>query len=330
MMNEVQKQNIKNVISILGEKGGYSSLDIEKVIHYYFLKYSDYNLAISDLALDTYTLFRNRNKELMNYGFDLLRKISPVTWKSRDEQIFACEDRLRHNMLNQSGMSLEENHRAIIELFSYICNKFYELGIDYYLVGAFPCYLKTSGTLKRFHGDIDFMINEKDIDQLQKLIKNENWHFFDNRLHSKKIWNGDLQKEPVGEHEIIARCDNTTFYIGGICFRRGIEGEVINREYFLKNGEPMVMEIHNSPELTTLEYPDSYSEFNGVLFKACSLESTYVRKKINYRDKDIGDIQFLQQYINKKVVARYEELLHSQRTFQILSAYDKIDKKHCK
>lgn len=329
-MSEEEKKNIKNVILTFADKCGYSMQSMENVINNY-LGYDKYNVAVSDMLLDIYTMFREKDRELMDYGFNLLMQISPTTWHDYDEQIISCEDRLRNNLLNQLGMSLEENHGKVIELFSYICNKFRELDIDYYLVGGFPCYLKTDGILRRFHSDIDFMINEKDISKLQQLIQDENWHFFDNRLDSKKSWNGDINRNPIGEHEIIARYDNSIFHIGGVCFRRGIKGELINREYFTSNdGNPMVMEIHNSLELTKLDYPDDYSEFNGILFKSCSMESIYVRKKINGRDKDKGDINFLEKYVDKQLAERYATLLLSERNVQILSAYDELDKRHCK
>lgn len=329
-MNEEQKQNIENVISLLGEKAGYQSQDVKAIIDMYSQQYSNYNVAVSDLALDIYDLFR-KDTELRDYGLDLLREISPTTWKNRDEQICSCEDRLTNNILNRSGMDLEENHKNILELFSYICNKFRELDIDYYLVGGFPCYLKTDGILRRFHSDIDFMINEKDIGKLEQLIKYENWHFYDNRLNSKKVLDKKIDDIPIGEHEIIAKDENSTFHIGGVCFRRGPEGELINREYFTSDtGEPMVMEIENSLELTKLEYPDEYSEFNGVLFKSCSLESTYVRKKLSGRKKDIGDVKFLEQYIDKDKAQRYETLLLTDRKIRVLPASKELDIKRNK
>ena len=71
----------------------------------------------------------------------------------------------------EGNMSLEDNHRLVNESLVRFTTLFNQYGIDYYIVGALPCFLKTGQQLFRYHDDIDIMINEDDIPKLAEIIE---------------------------------------------------------------------------------------------------------------------------------------------------------------
>ena len=55
------------------------------------------------------------------------------------------------------NMSLVENHKLINDSLKHFCVLFNKYDIDYYIVGALPCFIKTKQKLFRYHDDIDIM-----------------------------------------------------------------------------------------------------------------------------------------------------------------------------
>lgn len=78
-------------------------------------------------------------------------------------------------------MSLEENHRLVNESLTKFTTLFNQYGIDYYIVGVLPCFLKTGQQLFRYHDDIDIMVKD-DISKIAKIVELSSYKFQDDRF----------------------------------------------------------------------------------------------------------------------------------------------------
>lgn len=81
----------------------------------------------------------------------------------------------------EENMSLEENHRLVNESLTKFTTLFNQYGIDYYIVGALPCFLKTGQQLFRYHDDIDIMVKD-DISKIAKIVELSGYKFQDDRF----------------------------------------------------------------------------------------------------------------------------------------------------
>lgn len=81
----------------------------------------------------------------------------------------------------EENMSLEENHRLVNESLTKFTTLFNQYGIDYYIVEALPCFLKTGQQLFRYHDDIDIMVKD-DISKIAKIVELSGYKFQDDRF----------------------------------------------------------------------------------------------------------------------------------------------------
>ena len=200
-----------------------------------------------------------------------------------------------------------------------VCNRLNELGVDYYLVGALSTFIGTQTPLFRYHGDIDFMIAEKDIDKVREALKDTDYEFSDDRLNNKRR----LEKgvgHAQGEHEVIANHRDNEFHLGFFLFRREQDNSLTIREYFMQENEngdkvPMVLERYCPKELVDLEYTQEKTEYAGTTFRTSTPESVYTKKMSTRHPKDMLDIEVLKDKIDHNKI---EEMNKYHTTIKIV------------
>lgn len=180
------------------------------------------------------------------------------------------------------NMSMEENHELVKTSLMKFCTLFNQAEIDYYIVGALPCFLKTNQPLFRYHDDIDIMINEDDIPRVIEILEETNYEFHDDRFPTLERFYEMQKDEPP--HTVLAQNRENEFHLGFFCFRREADNSITMREYShrLENGEVVVdvKERLSEPIGTSLRYDETPTIYNGVGFRTSSLESVYSLKKL--------------------------------------------------
>ena len=254
---------------------------------------------IKELSQIVYRAFGN-NKKLYNYSLEVIRSINPQICPSIKEM----KNRLSKMFSNEvaGNMSLEENHRLVNESIVKFTKLFNQYGIDYYIVGALPCFLKTGQQLFRYHDDIDIMINEEDISKVAEIIELSGYQFHDDRFPSLERYQEMEQNQPP--HTVLAQNPNNEFHLGFFTFRREQDNSITMREYShrLKDGEVVVdvLERQSDPIGTELRYDENPTEYMGSTFKTSTIESVYSLKGYTIRPKDITDMQKLEPFIDRQ------------------------------
>ena len=260
--------------------------------------------VIKELSQIVYRVLGN-NEELYNYSLEVIRNINPEICPPVEEM----KARLNRMFSNEveGNMSLEENHKLVNESLIKFTTLFNQYGIDYYIVGALPCFLKTGQQLFRYHDDIDIMVNEDDIPKVAEIIELSGYEFHDDRFPSVERYQEMEQNKPP--HTVLAQNPNNEFHLGFFTFRREQDKSITMREYShrLENGMVVVdvLERQSDPIGTSLRYDETPTEYMGTTFRTSSLESVYSLKAYTRRPKDITDMQRLEQFINKQ---KLEEL----------------------
>lgn len=210
--------------------------------------------------------------------------------------------------ISEENMPLEENHKLINDEIIRFTKLFNEAGIDYYIVGALPCFIKTGIPLFRYHDDIDIMINEDDIEKVREIINETGYLFQDDRYPSLERFYEILQNKPP--HTVMAQNPNNEFHLGFFTFRREKDSSVTMREYShrVENGSLIidVLERRNSVEGTHLRYDETQVEYNGTSFKTGTLENVVHLKQFTQRPKDITDTEKLIQFVDEEKLKQLE------------------------
>lgn len=156
--------------------------------------------VIKELSQIVYRVLGN-NEEMYNYCLEVIRNINPEICPPVDEM----KTRLSKMFSNEveGNMSLEENHQIVNESIVKFTTLFNQYGIDYYIVGALPCFLKTGQPLFRYHDDIDIMINEDDIPKVAEIIKLSGYEFHDDRFPNLERFQQMEQNKPP--HTVLAQ-----------------------------------------------------------------------------------------------------------------------------
>ena len=180
-------------------------------------------------------------------------------------------------------------------------------------------FIGTNTPLFRYHGDIDFMVEEGDIEKVREILQGTDYEFFDNRMNNQKRLE-DGVGHTQGEHEVIANHKDNEFHIGFFLFRREKDGSITKREYFMQeneNGErvPMVLEMHFPKELVNLEFQEEPVDYAGTKIKICSPESTFYRKMYTRNSKDMLDIEAIKE---KMDYSKIEEMNKYHTTLKIV------------
>lgn len=299
MTNE-EKGQLKEVLLAVLDKTTISESDIDKTLD----KFS---------TLDTRDICRNLVLSLYNiYGsdissfYDKLDNIQPFSLNGNTITGSILKQGFQSFLKgNENNMPIEENHKLISETLPWLLQKLNDNNIDYYLVGALPCYLATGEKSIRYHDDIDFMLNEKDIPIVEKLLENTLFAFNDLRMNSPKRID-EHSGMPSGNHEVMAQHIDNKFHLGFFCFRRGEKGEVIHRDYFQQENlqghmENKVYERVISLERSMLSYDEDlkYLQGTNISFKMGSLESVYSIKNFTKhergREKDAIDVSMIER-----------------------------------
>lgn len=254
------------------------------------------------------------NSQYFDYALRVLRAYNPSVCPSISEM----KDYLNKTFMNKvdGNMSMEENHQLIDSSLKYFCDLFNKWGIDYYIVGALPCFLKTKQKLFRYHDDIDIMINEEDICKLTELMEISGYNFFDDRFPSRERYEEMQFNKPP--HTVLAQNMNNEFHLGFFCFKREKDNSITMREYFnrLEDDKVVVdvLERRSSVIGTALRYDESPVIYNGTSFRTSSLESVYNLKSATKRPKDIFDLKKLEPYVDKNKL----DLINQHKNYNVV------------
>ncbi len=237
--------------------------------------------------------------------------------------------------LPKDGQTLEENHKTIKSSLKIVCDRFNELGIDYYIVGALPMYLMKENFI-RYHDDIDFMVAEKDLTKVAQALKGTSFEFKDRRLDSPEVYeeDGNLTN---GEHEVVAQHKDNEFHLGFFLFKRK-QNTVVVREYYAKKDEqdkkiPLLHKRIKSKEQFEAEYNDEYVECYGTKFRCSSPECVYGIKRYTQdqpgREKDKFDADTWESWglIDKEKQKLVERILKEKpETVELIEVSEELKK----
>lgn len=275
----------------------------ELIIKYSSLSESE---VIKDLSQIVYRVLKN-NEELYNYSLEVIRSINPQICPPVEEM----KSRLSRMFSNEvdGNMSLDENHKLINEELVRFTTLLNQAEIDYYIVGALPCFLKTGQPLFRYHDDIDIMVNEEDIPKLAEIIQSTGYKFHDDRFPSLERYQEMKQKKPP--HTVLAQNPNNEFHLGFFTFRREQDNSITMREYShrVENGTVVVdvLERQSDPIGTMLRYDDNPTEYMGTTFRTSTVESVFSLKEYTRRPKDVTDNEHLKPFIDEKKLSALKQ-----------------------
>lgn len=259
---------------------------------------------IKELSQISYRMFSS-NTELYDYALSIIRSINPKICPPITEMKLILSKMFSNQI--EGNMSIEENHQLINESLIKFTTLFNQYGIDYYIVGALPCFIKTGQQLFRYHDDIDIMLNEEDIPKIAEIMELVGYKFYDDRFPSIERYNQMQKNKPP--HTVLAQNPNNEFHLGFFTFKRESDNSITMTEYShrLENNIVVVdlLERKSTPLGTMLRYDETPTTYLGTSFKTSSVESVYNLKNYTKRPKDITDMKKLEQYIDKK---KLEEL----------------------
>lgn len=246
------------------------------------------------------------------------------------DEIVTTATYIKKNNICPGQMPIDDNHKLVSETLKMLCDKLAEAGIDYYLVGALPCYLLTGAEDTRYHDDIDLMLNEVDIPKARELFANTDFDFKDLRINTPKRLKGGMEI-PSGDHEVVAQHRNSEFHIGFFCFERDSAGAVIHKDYFLTPTDELMVYKHIiSKEQSDLYYDDNVHQHDDISFKMASLESIYNIKKhmMNNpgREKDKTDVEMIEHsgMLNLEKLSQIKNAPHIEPSIEKVSVDEPI------
>ena len=270
-----------------------------------YSKMSDKEI-IKDLSQAAYRVLGNDQK-LYDYALNVIRNINPSICPSIQEMKVQLEKQFSNEV--EGNMSLEENHKLVDEALVKFTELFNKNGIDYYIVGALPCFIKTGQPLFRYHDDIDIMVNEEDIPKVASIIESSGYKFNDDRFPTLQRYK-EMEVNPP-PHTILAQHPDNEFHLGFFTFRREEDKSITMREYShrLENNEVVVdvLERRSDPIGTSLRYDEEPTEYKGTEFRTSSIESTYSLKSYTKRPKDITDMKKLEPYVDQSKLSQIKE-----------------------
>lgn len=255
--------------------------------------------TIDTLIITVYELVDRRRLKIedIDANIDLLTQLSDK-YPSK-EALFERFNWLQEmNMLHQE-MPLSDNHQLVMEAF----DKFNELiGLDFdaYYTGGLVGYIATDTPLVRYHGDIDILINEEQLESLYELVnQSDDFEFISNMNHKEK--NG---------HEFKIRYKNTPMSIGLFLFERKPNNEIVFKKYNHEDNNPderlLVDERHIHPENVKLMFSDQIRLHNNIPFKMISLERIYY-DKVRGRAKDRFDAEVIKDKVDLEIDHKFYE-----------------------
>lgn len=284
-MNDEEQRKLLETVNLIAK--GIATPEQIQQVQVKYRQFSSLESALNELMMDTYNAYRQDNT-MRNYYLEYMKNKFSMDFKNVAEMEQAIQERLAKN-IQLGNMNLEQNHQLVESTLVDLCNRLNALGVDYYLVGALPCYIATGTPFARYHDDIDIMLNEDDIENVTMALQGTDYDFQDKRYSNEKYFDPS-EKRLRGEHELVAQNRNNEFHIGFFPFVRGKQGEIISRGYFQtnENGEriTMICERPSTLEQTELSYNETPIQYNGTSFRMSSLESVYNIK--NHTKNDLG------------------------------------------
>lgn len=272
---------------------------------------NDLKTAMDSLTLSVSTFFSKPEQE--NDLNDCIKDIMTIDKNAYNSPKELLEELKKNKETNYTpgNISIEENHKLISATLKPLCDKLNELGVDYYVVGALSTFIGTQTPLFRYHGDIDFMIAEKDIPQVQEALKDSEYNFSDDRFNNQKRLTQGVG-HTQGEHEVIANHKENEFHLGFFLFRREQDNSITIREYFMEeneNGEkvPKVLERHEPAELVALEYSEELTDYAGTQFRTSTPESVFAKKMSTKHPKDMLDLKALKGKVDFNKIKKMEQ-----------------------
>lgn len=255
--------------------------------------------VIKELSQIVYRILGDK-EELYSYSLEVIRNINPEICPPVEE-MKSILNRMYSNEV-EGNMSLEDNHKLVNESLVRFTTLFNQYGIDYYIVGALPCFLKTGQQLFRYHDDIDIMINEDDIPRVAEVIALCGYEFHDDRFPSLERFQEMQSSKPP--HTVLAQNPNNEFHLGFFTFRREKDSSITMREYSHRMEDGIVavdvLERQSDPIGTALRYDETPTSYMGTSFRTSTIESVYALKGYTRRPKDITDMQKLEPFIDKQ------------------------------
>lgn len=213
-----------------------------------------------------------------------------------------------------SPEAVKANHEVIYSMLDQIIPKLQEAGVDYHLAGALCGYLKYGEESSRCHEDLDFMVNEEDLDKFQKICEEMGLSYFDHRLNSPRVLKNDI---PSGEHEVIATTSLSDFHIGVFCFERFVDGTFVMKGYYHDDeNRPMCREEVFSSELAKEVFDSEFIDYKGHQLSITSPEYLYLLKSYTRGEKDLKDLTFLESRIDPNKLNRIRELSKTDKVVQ--------------
>lgn len=200
---------------------------------------------------------------------------------------------------------LKQNHKIVENITYKICKEFNENKIEYVLVGAVPVYLKLFNKLIRFHEDLDFLLNEKDISKIKQIFDKNDLGF---AFNDKRFCSGDFITKLNSDgsvirsaqnhghpHELLAQSKTSAFHIGFFPYEKIGEDYMVKTYYQdAKTQKPIIHEKKYSEEKWKQEQNETLMLKDQTI--PCSNPQTvYDIKKyifsIDHRKKDKFDIK---------------------------------------
>ncbi len=273
---------------------------ITELVQKYYYQYEFLQLESFSVVLEkAMNRYFNTNLTIEEIDQDMI-KIMEEAKKLREEKT--------------SPEAVKANHEEIYSKLDQIIPKLQEAGVDYHLAGALCGYLKYGEESSRCHEDLDFMVNEEDLDKFQKICEEMGFSYFDHRLNSPRVLKNEI---PSGEHEVIATTSLSDFHIGVFCFERFVDGTFVMKGYYHDDeNRPMCREEVFSSELAKEVFDSEFIDYKGTQLSITSPEYLYLLKSYTRGEKDLKDLAFLESRIDQDKLNRIRELSKTDKVVQ--------------
>lgn len=255
------------------------------------------------------------NEEKIQRAIDMF-KDSELSYEEIIEQINKFSNQAINIYLEEKEKRfnpelVSKNHKEIYDKLEILIKKLNERNIDYQLAGALCAYIKYDVESSRTHDDIDINLNEEDINKFKEVCEEMGLQFHDNRMTTTRVLINGI---PSGEHEVLATQEGSNFHIGVFCFKRKLDGTVINKGYYHdENGQICTRSEIIEPGLAKEIFGKEQVYFKGQKITITPPEYVYKLKSYTRKDKDLVDINFMKERINKSKLEKIDNLSKTTR-----------------
>ena len=287
-MSENQKEMFKNIVYTFSSLAGINN---KEQMDSFISKASSYNEenALDALLISIVNMINAKRLTLEQvYANASLLTSFSENYKTMDSLVERF-NYLRGMNLTNKQMSIEENHKLVLEAFDKF-NALIGTNFDSFYVGGLMAYFAINRPLERYHGDIDMFINESQLEELMKLVDSSDEFKFVSNM-------GD--KEENG-HEYKITYKDSPMSIGLFLFERKENNEVVIKDYFYKDGKLTSNEKHLTPSYADLTFKGVLMNRGEIPYKMQPLESIYNSKK-NGRPKDKYDAELIKDYVDSMI-----------------------------